>query len=286
MAAIEFTSNAGKNFTVQLYEGIGENPIGDQFAMTDPDVPGRYRANVTGSGVVYVVATAPNVAFSGYANLSKPGPNGFSELLDTYDDALALGDTPTPPPPGDLQPGDVRAGIAYLDSNGDNQEGTLELPAEDEVLSGVSYGAAGTEFTGTLESIGADAAETNVLPDGSIRDPLWLGTDYNVSYGNGFVWLLPAPAGLDPEDVTGHFRGRKACGSSTEYAWDSEAVSITVVTISGLPYWRLQFNVTDEQTLSMLEGDYYWWVIAETISSTIVLTSYASYRGPVRWRAP
>lgn len=67
-------------------------------------VPGVYRF-ATGSltGVVHVECVAGALRVVGYANLSKPGDNGYSEVFDTLQEAEALNDAPitTPTDPGD-----------------------------------------------------------------------------------------------------------------------------------------------------------------------------------------
>lgn len=84
MSAIEFTAQAGKTFSVQLYNASTGATIGSAITgVTDSSVPTRYRAD-TGSntGVVYAVATATNLRVAGYADLNNP-TNGFSVLTDT-----------------------------------------------------------------------------------------------------------------------------------------------------------------------------------------------------------
>lgn len=276
MSAIEFAAASEQTFTAQLYNGITSAPIGGVLAVTELS-PTRYRID-TGAqtGIVYVVATSPDAEVVGYANLNVPGPNGFSELLTTYDAAYDLGSAGPAPPLEDIQPSDVREGITYLDSIGNVQTGTLVIPVEDTVLLDTGYGAAGTEFVGTLVAY-EDTGENLVLANGQIRSPLVIGINYLIAHGHGFRWVLPAPSGLVPADVVGHFRARKACSTSPDYAWDSEAIAIVETSIDGNDFWILTFDLTDEQTADLTPGTYYWWVVAEAVSGNVLLAKHTSY---------
>lgn len=82
MSAIEFTANAGKTFSVQLYDANTGAAVGSAITgVTDSVTPTRYR-NGTGSnsGIVFVLATATNLSVSGYADLDNPNEYGYSEL--------------------------------------------------------------------------------------------------------------------------------------------------------------------------------------------------------------
>ena len=100
MPTIEFSAQTGKTFVAQQYDGITNSVVGSLILSPDISevVPTRYRITTPATGIVYVVATSTNLVVTGYANLLTPGPNGFSELLDTYDEAYALGTAPTPIP--------------------------------------------------------------------------------------------------------------------------------------------------------------------------------------------
>lgn len=85
MSAIEFTANAGKTFSVQLYNATTGASIGSAITgITDGTTPTLYRAS-TGSaeGLAYVVATTTNLRVAGYTNLSNPAINGYSQLRDS-----------------------------------------------------------------------------------------------------------------------------------------------------------------------------------------------------------
>lgn len=285
MSAIEFTAPPSMTFTVQLYDSVSNTAVGSPVAATEAS-PGRYRATVTpASGIVYVVATGTNYSIIGYANLDYPGNNGYSEVLDNYEDAALAGTIQPVPPAEDIQPGDVREGVTYLDSLGNPQTGTLRIPSEADVRLDVAFGAGGTEFFGELVVAvgGFDAGQNpNVLDNGQIRSPLWIGTAYLLQYGNGFTWRVAAPANVLPADVTVHFRGRKQCDESSSYAWDAEDVNIAVVVVDGITYWDISFELTKLQTSLIEEGTYRWWLVAETAADDIVLQQYSVYN-PLRW---
>lgn len=83
MTAIEFTAQAGKTFSVQLYDVVTGDAIGAATAGVTDDPPTLYRADVgAATGDVYVVATATNLRVAGYADLNSP-VNGYSPLTDT-----------------------------------------------------------------------------------------------------------------------------------------------------------------------------------------------------------
>ncbi len=93
MSAIEFSAQAGKTFSVQLYSATTGAPIGAAITgVTDGTAPTLYRASTgSNSGIVYVVATATNLKVAGFANLDKPAASGFSAVLDSYAAAIAGG---------------------------------------------------------------------------------------------------------------------------------------------------------------------------------------------------
>lgn len=275
MSAIEFFAQVNKTFTLQQYEPINNVELDTPLAVTEVS-PGRYRATSARVGIVYCVASATNLSVVGYANLSKPGPNAFSELLDSYDEAYALGFTPDLPPPEDLQPSDVRAGVSWTDSEGNVQTGTLVLPEENQVLEDVGFGDLGTEFIGTLV-VSASESDGMITADGQIKSPLWIGTDYLISAGNGLIWRVKAPTGLDPLTTPVYFRARKACSKSSAYAWDVAAASVTAVSVSGVPHWDIGVNLLAEDTTALTEGIYRWWLVAETLTADLVLKEYNSY---------
>lgn len=167
-------------------------------------------------------------------------------------------------------PSDVRAGVNYVDSDAVARVGTLVVPDEDEVLGGVAYGAGGAEFLGAVVAI--DESPTTPTQNGTIKSPIFKGTDYLVSIGKGFIFRVLAPVGVDPEDAIVHFRARKPCSDS--YAWDSEAESVTLVTVGGVAYWDCKFDLLATQTADSTEGVYYWWVVAETTAADVVLKHY------------
>ena len=105
MSQIEFTALPGRTFSVHLYDAITDVPIGVPIAgVTDSVVPTRYRADTgTQAGIVYVVASATNLRVAGYANLNKPGQHGYSEILESLQEAQSLDDpvAPVSPVPGD-----------------------------------------------------------------------------------------------------------------------------------------------------------------------------------------
>lgn len=274
MKTIEFSAQAGKVFSVQLYEGLDGDAVGGTLVPVE-DPPTRYRVNVAiDAGIFYVIASATNLTVAGYVNLSAPGDNSCSEILDTYDEAVAQGGIAPTPPITDIQPSDVRAGVTYLDSLGATQTGTLQLPAEDQVLAGIGYGALGTEYVGTMPAATV-VTDSTVQADGMVRSPLWIGTAYLTDYGNGFTWRVMAPEGLEPADVEVRFRGRLQCSKSFDYAWDVVADSVTKVTVSGVNYWDIDVSLTLGTTLA--EGTYRWWLVAEALTSTIVLRQYSDY---------
>ncbi len=82
MSAIEFIAQAGKTFSVQLYNAITGDPIGSPITgVTDSSVPTRYRiSGIATTGNVYVVATGPNVRVAGYARLDAPDSTGLARL--------------------------------------------------------------------------------------------------------------------------------------------------------------------------------------------------------------
>lgn len=275
MSAIEFAAQVDKTFTLQQYDPINNVELDGPLAAPQGS-PGRYRATSARTGVVYCVASATNIEVVGYANLDRPGPNGFSELLDSYDDAYALGFVPAAPPITDLQPSDVRAGVSWMDADDNVYIGTLELPEESQVLEDVGYGDAGTEFIGTLVANSVDT-DSNVDANGQIRSPLWIGTDYLAANGNGFRWRVKAPAGLVPADVSVYFRARRACSKSTAYAWDVRAASVTAVTVDSVTYWDIEVSLLATHTAALSEGIYRWWLVAETLTADLVLREYNSY---------
>ena len=90
MSQIEFVAQSGYAFIVALrnpYAGYASLATG--LTVTSVTA-GVYRAS-TGSlaGVVYVEADASGLRVVGYANLSAPGVNGYSEVFDTLAEAEA-----------------------------------------------------------------------------------------------------------------------------------------------------------------------------------------------------
>lgn len=84
MSAIEFSAQSGKTFSVQLYHATTGDAIGSPITgVTDGTTPTLYRANTgTNTGTVYVLATATNLHVAGFADLSNPGTNGYSQLKE------------------------------------------------------------------------------------------------------------------------------------------------------------------------------------------------------------
>lgn len=164
-------------------------------------------------------------------------------------------------------PSDVRAGVAYVDSDDVAQVGTLIVPDPAEVLLDVAYGAGGVEFVGSLAAHTSDTWVTT--QNGIIKSPLFLNTDYLVSLGNGFRFRVLAPQDVNLEDVELHFKGRAPCQSA--YAWDSVAVSAVSVTVDGVEYWDCFFDLLAAQTVVLAEARYYWWVTMETLTADVVL---------------
>lgn len=88
MSAIEFSAQAGKTFSVQLYDATTGATIGSPIAgVVDNITPTRYRASTgTNSGIVYVVATTTNLRVAGYADLDNPPANStWSPLAESLD---------------------------------------------------------------------------------------------------------------------------------------------------------------------------------------------------------
>lgn len=180
-------------------------------------------------------------------------------------------------------PGNVRDGVAFVDSDGFAQVGTLVVPSPADVLAGVAYGASGAEFLGTLPNFVSSSA---IMQNGEVKSPLFIGTDYLNSAGNGFRFRVVAPEGVDPVTVDIHFEGRGACDESRQgpsrfnkpldpgHAWDSIATSVTPVTVGGVAYWDCEFDLTAEQTADFHEAPHYWWVLMETMTADVVLKSY------------
>lgn len=105
MSQAEFIVQPGYTFTAALrnpYASYASLATG--LSVTEV-VPGVYRFS-TGSltGIVFVECIAGALRVVGYANLSKPGDNGYSEVFDTLQEAESL-ETPTPSTPSD--PGDT-----------------------------------------------------------------------------------------------------------------------------------------------------------------------------------
>lgn len=107
MGQIEFIASAGYTFTAALrnpYAGYASLATGLTVTQI---TPGVYRC-VTGSvtGIVFVECVAGALRVVGFANLGKPGDNGYSEVFDTLQEAESLSDVPVvPPTPSD--PGDT-----------------------------------------------------------------------------------------------------------------------------------------------------------------------------------
>ena len=84
MSQIEFVAPAGYAFSVALRNpNSGYASLATGLPVTEV-TPGVYRC-ATGAvtGIVYVSAVAGALRVVGYANLSAPGTNGYSEVLDT-----------------------------------------------------------------------------------------------------------------------------------------------------------------------------------------------------------
>ncbi len=76
--------------------------------------------------------------------------------------------------------GDVQEGVVFGNGASGDRIGTLELPAEDDVLDGIGYGADGTEFEGTLIN--------DVPAEDDVRD----GVSYDGGAKTGNI-VLPQP---------------------------------------------------------------------------------------------
>lgn len=162
---------------------------GLQYPPALTDVPGGFVPGNTAFGgdvfaPVFFRRTGPvqqpgGVETPWFVPPEAPAPQGWDCVSDQSPVRRRWSPTQPPstkwvtyePPPGGLNtvpdPGDVRFGVVYAIGNppdvgdvrsgvtwyvnGDLMIGTLELPAESDVLLGVSYGADGTEFTGSLE---------------------------------------------------------------------------------------------------------------------------------------
>lgn len=88
MSAIEWAGQVGYAFTVTVKDPLaGFATLATGLSVTEY-APGFYRCS-TGSltGIVYIEATAGVAKTIGYANLSKPGPDGYSDVVDTLEDA-------------------------------------------------------------------------------------------------------------------------------------------------------------------------------------------------------
>lgn len=104
MSQAEFIVQPGYVFTAALrnpYASYAQLATG--LSVTEV-VPGVYRFNCGSvAGVVHVECVAGALRVVGYANLNKPNDNGYSEVVDTLQEAEALNDAPSPttPDPGD-----------------------------------------------------------------------------------------------------------------------------------------------------------------------------------------
>lgn len=90
VSQIEFIAQAGYVFTVALYNPLsGYSSLATGLTVTEV-VSSVYRCS-TGSvtGLVYVVATSGALRVVGFVNLDAPGANGYSEVLDTLEQARA-----------------------------------------------------------------------------------------------------------------------------------------------------------------------------------------------------
>jgi hypothetical protein len=183
--------------------------------------------------------------------------------------------------------GDVRDAVIYGASN--EFIGTLVLPAEADVESGVDYGAGGTEFTGTLVAggggdqwatdlvaggytgdeagavllailakanlitAGAITANLPVTASGQLRGPILIGDDYLAANGRAFEWTIDARAGFSVGTMSCKFGGSNAqTGDSWEVAGS--------VTDNLDSTWTLSFDLPDTQTGELAEGLYRWSV--------------------------
>lgn len=91
MSLFEFVAPTGYTWTVTL-----RNPLNDyasvETGITASEVVGTlYRATATVTGVVYMVAVSGVARLTGYINLAVTNPNGYSEVFNTYEDALQAG---------------------------------------------------------------------------------------------------------------------------------------------------------------------------------------------------
>ncbi len=90
MSQGEFIGPVGITFTVTLRNPATYASVQSGISCTSP-TPGVYRFDATGTGLVFVEAVSGDLRLSGYANLDVPGATGYSEVLDSYAAAAALG---------------------------------------------------------------------------------------------------------------------------------------------------------------------------------------------------
>jgi len=96
MSAIEWAGQIGYTFTVTVKDPLaGFATLATGLSVTEY-APGIYRCS-TGSltGLVYIEATAGVAKTIGYANLSQPGTDGYSDVVDTPEEVYPPSGTST-----------------------------------------------------------------------------------------------------------------------------------------------------------------------------------------------
>ena len=82
MTGIELTSIPGKTFTLVVKDPLANYAtLASGIAMTEITT-GRYRAAYTGTGIVWVQATAGATVSVGFADMDVLPTNGYAEVLD------------------------------------------------------------------------------------------------------------------------------------------------------------------------------------------------------------
>jgi len=85
------TKSATTGITVSTFTAPGNVVLQTGLAVTEV-VAGLYTVDIsTTSGIVYMVGSSAALTVSGYANLSYTQPNGYVEVLNSYDDAIKQG---------------------------------------------------------------------------------------------------------------------------------------------------------------------------------------------------
>jgi hypothetical protein len=92
---IEFTSKVGKVFTAAVLKSSSYATLETVTTITEV-TPGRYRLATNRTGVAWMEATAGATKAYGWANLDRPGPNGFAEVVDSLSDAAGVAITVLP----------------------------------------------------------------------------------------------------------------------------------------------------------------------------------------------